>query len=898
MKPRFSSPSLALAAFLALAGLGRESAAACTLPEPPLCAPLLPVSFRVECEGGAGLLHSFDFGDGSPATPFTGSPAASHAFAAPGLYTVVARVRDADGVYRFASAVQKVGHPKAAGKAASSSSLLFLEGRAEAWTANEDNHTLGVVSLRGRKLLAEIPVGRGPVSLAFAPPQVSAPAGEERDKGSVWILLRDEAGLAVVGAESRRVLRRIALPRGSRPQGLVLDEARRLAYLSLEGTGRIVKVSLDAPPPAIPPGEGLAFPGARALALAQDGKDLYVTRFISPSPATSSGGASSALPGPASGQGEVARVSLPSFSLAEVHALAFDTTGDSQLGGRGLPNALAAAAMSPDGRHVFVAGKKDNIARGLLRDGQKLSHDNSVRSLFMAIDRRKGAEDLLLRRDLDNRGLPTALHFGHRGELLFVALGASNAVDIHSALSGNKIAAISPATPDRELFPKALLTDAKDSLLLIHYAHSREVGLYDVSRAGGDNRIDRLALLPTVFRDSLTPQLLLGKQIFHNAADPRMGNESYISCGVCHLDGLDDGRVWDFTEKGEGLRRTTRLLGNQGLLNGPLHWSANFDEVQDFEHDLRSAFGGKGFLSEAQFSTGGRDNALGGKKAGQSPELDALAAYVASLARALPSPYRNSDGTLTTAAREGKKIFERADVGCALCHAGPAFTDSRFGAPGFAAAAPGMGASALPAPAFRPASFRTPEGFLLHDVGTLKPSSGRRRGDSLQGLDTPSLTGLFLGGPYLHDGAAGSLLDVITVANPQDKHGRTSHLSPAEKEHLVAYLLQIEEAEGASPVRDAKGRPSARAGAGSGGAWAPGKVWTKSGFGFHEGRGAPDPRAVRQGLDGGGTGPASSKGREDGQGPDDRGMGRNGRDPSAAPGEKILLRDAQGKRRP
>ena len=84
-----------------------------------------------------------------------------------------------------------------------------------------------------------------------------------------------------------------------------------------------------------------------------------------------------------------------------------------------------------------------------------------------------------------------------------------------------------------------------------------------------------------------------------------MSADSYISCASCHVDGGHDGRVWDFTGRGEGLRRTTDLRGRSGVGHGNVHWSGNFDEIQDFEHDIRGPFGGIGFLglTPQQFST-------------------------------------------------------------------------------------------------------------------------------------------------------------------------------------------------------------------------------------------------------------------------------------------------------
>jgi len=46
-------------------------------------------------------------------------------------------------------------------------------------------------------------------------------------------------------------------------------------------------------------------------------------------------------------------------------------------------------------------------------------------------------------------------------------------------------------------------------------------------------------------------------------------------------------------------------------------------------------------------------------------------------------------------------------------------------------------------------------------------------------------------GPYLHDGRAATLREVLTVYNPQDRHGRTSNLTDAEIDSLVAFLMSL-----------------------------------------------------------------------------------------------------------
>ena len=151
--------------------------------------------------------------------------------------------------------------------------------------------------------------------------------------------------------------------------------------------------------------------------------------------------------------------------------------------------------------------------------------------------------------------------------------------------------------------------------------------------------------------------------------------------------------------------------------------------------------------------------------AGRSEKLDALAAYVASLTRAPPSPHRELDDSLSPAASRGRKLFYDDALGCASCHIPPRFTDSVLTS--------------------------DPNDFVLHDVGTLGEGSGQRLGGPLTGLDTPTLIGLWASAPYLHDGSA-TLREVLVERNVGDAHGQTSQLDAAQLDDLVAFLLALD----------------------------------------------------------------------------------------------------------
>lgn len=292
--------------------------------------------------------------------------------------------------------------------------------------------------------------------------------------------------------------------------------------------------------------------------------------------------------------------------------------------------------------------------------------------------------------------------------------------------------------------PQGILLGGNSQLFVNNFL-SRSVTRYELAEFlnGRTSNIVEGISIAKLARESLSPQILKGKQFFYsasedlNAASSRFSSEGYLSCASCHFDGGHDGRTWDFTDRGEGLRNTIELRGRSGTGHGRIHWSANFDEIQDFENDIRLHFGGTGLMSDSDFEL--TSDTLGTPKAGRSVDLDALAAYVSSLGlESMPkSPYRNPDGTLTSGALKGKRIYSQ--LSCQTCHRGIQMTDS------------------------------TLNESHLHDVSTVSSSSGMRRGEEvLPGIDTPTLRGLWDSAPYLHDGSAKLLEDVFRTFGGED----------------------------------------------------------------------------------------------------------------------------------
>ncbi|MFH1731991.1 MAG: cell surface protein [Planctomycetota bacterium] len=151
--------------------------------------------------------------------------------------------------------------------------------------------------------------------------------------------------------------------------------------------------------------------------------------------------------------------------------------------------------------------------------------------------------------------------------------------------------------------------------------------------------------------------------------------------------------------------------------------------------------------------TGVRDKAETAVRAGIKhiqfvvrPEKDAadIDEYLKSV-RPVASPYL-VDGKLSEAARRGEKVFTKA--GCGHCHPSPLYTDLK-----------------------------------KYNVGT---GAG---GEAEQELDTPTLVEVWRTAPFLYDGRAVTMTEMLTKFNADDKHGITSKLSKKQIADLVEFIL-------------------------------------------------------------------------------------------------------------
>ncbi|MFL1484676.1 malectin domain-containing carbohydrate-binding protein [Marinobacter sp. LN3S78] len=589
------------------------------------------------------------------------------------------------------------------------------------WVANPDNDTVSLVvdDLR----VAEVSVGGKPSSITLA-----------ADGSLAWVTSKADATVSAIDTTSQVVVDTIDLPADSRPHGLVRVPGSDDLLVVLEATAQLVRVDTDT---GQVNATGALGGRPRHLAISEDGSTVYVTNFVTP-PLPGEDGLA---PDVAAGGGELWVVDAQSLSVVDTIQLGYRNRGVSESTGPGMPNYLNAPVLGPDGDWAYVPSKQDNILAGAARGGPGMTFDQTVRAVTSRVDLVSGSENPGARIDHDNASMATGAVVTADGRYLFVALETSREVAVYNLEQGYQLTRLATG-----IAPQGLALSADGERLLIHNFMDRSLQSYDLAPILLDNlpQASALHVVDLVSSEALAPDVLLGKQLFYDAADDRLARDNYMSCASCHNDGGHDGRVWDLASLGEGVRNTIDLTG-KGVGHGRIHWTGNFDEVQDFESQIRLLAGGTGLVDDSEFDLG--DDPLSTDRAGLSTDLDALASYLASLDGHPASPF--NDGSLSTAATAGQAVYQREN--CAGCHSGDRRTDSASG--------------------------------VVHDIGTLTDATGSSSQGPVYGIDTPTLDFLWATAPYLHNGAALSIAEAILAHD---------NLTVTEQEavELEFYLLE------------------------------------------------------------------------------------------------------------
>ncbi|RYD66492.1 MAG: PKD domain-containing protein, partial [Verrucomicrobiaceae bacterium] len=336
---------------------------------------------------GLALEHSWSFGDGSGNSAFSAALTASHTYTAKGNFSVSVRSRIAGTLYApSVNGVQVVHGVIPAQRPRMQSTIVVDPDRPVIWNVNPDNDSVSGIDPVALTRIHEIPVGDQPVAVAIG------------SQDRLWVANKKSAVLSVINRATGTLVATHGLPEGAQPHGLVADPASGTVYVAFESLGEVAKISEATGQilARIPVG-----PWPRALSLDSVRGVLWVSRFISPDHG-----------------GVMVPVDLSTFSTLPEVALAPVMQSDGLQNGRGIPNYLTAVTLSPDYRQAFVPSKKDNIFRGLKRDGQALTFEHSVRSMAANVDLDTRSENTALTLDFDNSDFATAAAFSPLGNMV------------------------------------------------------------------------------------------------------------------------------------------------------------------------------------------------------------------------------------------------------------------------------------------------------------------------------------------------------------------------------------------------------------------------------------------------------------------------------------------------
>jgi cytochrome c peroxidase len=201
----------------------------------------------------------------------------------------------------------------------------------------------------------------------------------------------------------------------------------------------------------------------------------------------------------------------------------------------------------------------------------------------------------------------------------------------------------------------------------------------------------------------------------------------WYSCNTCHVEGHTNGGSFD-TFNDKKYNVLKKTLSLRGVAQTPPYtWHGWQPDLKDSIHESSL-------------------NSMQGSEPA-SEDLDALVAYMKTLDW-VPSPHRQSGGALTAQARRGEAVF--AAKGCDTCHPGPDYTNRG-----------------------------------VYDVGLGGPN------DALEGFNPPSLRNVYNRAPFLHDGRAQTLEEVLSEHHRPSKLTGKPDLTPGEQADLVAFLRSL-----------------------------------------------------------------------------------------------------------
>lgn len=515
-----------------------------------------------------------------------------------------------------------------------------------AWVVNPDDDSVSVIRTDTDVVIKKIPVGDEPQSVAVDPNNQFAYVANAASSTVTVIRITSANPAAFVAAPDATVGVAGQITTGAEPWNVVISPDGRRVFVANSGQDTITvinaltrtvigNVDLRA---SLCNGATAAQRERhfqpRGLAVSADSTRLYVTRFLS---FVRAGGVQGSDTGK---EGVVCRLNINTASTttagyapAAAIALAPQVTGFTiDANGDGAPDATSAypnqlQSVVIRGDSAYLPNIAASPARPLRFNVDTQAFVNRIGNIGGA-EQDAGAINLHLGARLPESGKeklffanPWAIGFTTQsgagsayvvsaGSDLLVKLNvdAQGALSFTGGVSTTRYIDLNdpdePATSGAGAGKNPLgiaVTDSGQKAYVMNYI-SRNVTVVNLAADSVSKVIATTELPPPNTLDEI---IHVGKEIFFSSRGlfdrpgnatvstrSRLSSEGWQNCASCHFGGLTDGNIWQF---GSGPRKSVPMNGTWNPFDPDdqriLNYSAIFDEVQDFELNIRNVSG-------------------------------------------------------------------------------------------------------------------------------------------------------------------------------------------------------------------------------------------------------------------------------------------------------------------
>ena len=364
---------------------------------------------------------------------------------------------------------------------------------------------------------------------------------------------------------------------------------------------------------------------------------------------------------------------------------------------------------------------------------------------------------------------PHAIAFTSDGAYALVVDTNSEDVLAVDANAGTEVMLLRPLPGH---MPEGIAISPDGTTAYVDERNTGDIAVISIDRSSGIALAVDGAPIPRFASDPMPAQMRLGQHLFYssNSDEYPITTNHWVSCASCHLEGRSDEVTWLFAQ---GPRDTPSNAGGT-LQTGYLFRTADRNQVQDYWKTIDVEQGG----NFDQCTGSGAGSGSAACPPDQMTLLDAIEVYVD---HAIPLPIPPTTDPVKVA--RGQVVFNDPTVGCASCHSGPHFTDSGTGSPTLDLTIPWQ---QMPLVDATSNGINTCVTTGYPDVAHTAIDGSARAACN---FDVPSLSGLASSPPYLHDGSAPTIKDVLEKT--RGTMGDITSLSSDDEDALVEYLRSL-----------------------------------------------------------------------------------------------------------